>query len=62
MYADDTNVPLSPDSSTLQALIADLDSFSKLSGLKTNDDKCTLLRIASLKATHFALPCSLPNG
>lgn len=59
-YADDTNFPLSPYASTLQALETDLDFFSTLSGLKPNYDKCTLLRIGSLKGTHFTLPCSLP--
>lgn len=60
MHVDDTNFPLSPYPSTLQALMTDLAFFSKLSGLKPNYDKCTLLRIGPLKGTHFTVPCSLP--
>jgi hypothetical protein len=42
MYADDSSYVKS-----LQRLIKD--TFSVLSGLKPNHDKCTILRIGSLK-------------
>jgi hypothetical protein len=60
MYADDSGFMLSPQAWSLQCLIKDLDNFSVLSGLKPNYDKCTQLRIGSLKKTTFTLPCSLP--
>ena len=50
----------SPHSGSLHSLIEHLDHFSSLSGLKPNYDKCTTLRIGSLKNTMFTLPCSLP--
>ena len=60
MYADDSSFMLSPQARSLQCLIKDLDHFSVLSGLKPNNDKCTILHIGSLKNTTFTLPCSLP--
>lgn len=60
MYADDTNFPITPQLSALQNLIEDLNTFSKYSGLKPNYEKCNLLRIGSLKDTHFTLPCLFP--
>ena len=56
----DSSFILSPQARSLQCLIEDLDNFSGLSGLKPNYDKCTILRIGSLKNTTFTLPCSLP--
>jgi hypothetical protein len=49
MYADDSSFFLNPQSGSL-----------RLSGLKSNSDKCTILSIGSLKNTVFTLPCSLP--
>ena len=60
MYADDSSCMLSPQARSLQRLIKDLDNISVLSGLKPNYDKCTILRIGSLKNTTSTLPCSLP--
>lgn len=51
---------MSPQSSTLNSLIENLDNVSSLSGLKPNYDKCTILRIGSLKFTNFKLLCGLP--
>ena len=42
---------LSPQARSLQCLIEDLDNFS---GLKPNFDKCTILRIVSLKLLHYS--------
>ena len=53
MCADDSSFILSPQARSLQCLIEDLDNFSVLSGLKPNYDKCTILRIGSLKNTTF---------
>ncbi|KAJ8289842.1 hypothetical protein GJAV_G00005950 [Gymnothorax javanicus] len=60
MYADDTNFPINPQLSTLQNLVEDLNTFSKYSGLKPNYEKCSLLRIGSLKDTPFNLPGLFP--
>ena len=60
MYADDTSFILSPESSTLLNLTKDLDDFSSISGLKPNYDKCTILRLGSLKNTDLSLSCKLP--
>lgn len=49
MFANDSSFMLSPQARSLQCLIKDLDNFSVLSGLKPNYDKCTILRIGSLK-------------
>jgi hypothetical protein len=38
----------------------DLDTFSNLSGLQPNYDRCTMLRIGSQKNTTVTLSCSLP--
>jgi hypothetical protein len=59
MYADDSSFMLSAQARSLQCLIKDLDNFSVFSGLKPNYDKCTILRIGSLKNTTFTLSCSL---
>ena len=59
MYADDSSFMLSPQARSLQCLIKDLANFSVLSGLKPNYDRCTILRIGSLKNTTFTLPWSL---
>ena len=58
MYADESSFILIPQDRSLQCLIEDLDNFSVLSWLKPNYDKCTILRIVSLKI--YTLPCSLP--
>ena len=60
LYADDSCFLLNPQLESLHSLIEDLDTFSNLSGLQPNYDKCTILRIGSLKNTIFTLPCSLP--
>ena len=60
IYADDSNFPLIPKISSLNALTDDLDIFSTFSGLKPNYEKCTVLRIGSLKGTNFSLKCALP--
>ncbi|XP_078590159.1 uncharacterized protein LOC144870234 [Branchiostoma floridae x Branchiostoma japonicum] len=59
-FADDSNFPLQPEAQSLVALVEDLKNFSIISGLKPNFDKCTILRIGSLKNTTFSLPCDLP--
>ena len=53
MYADDSSCMLSPQARSLQRLIKDLDNISVLSGLKPKYDKCTILRIGSLKKYNF---------
>ena len=53
MYGDDSSFISSPQARSLQCLIEDLDNFS---GLKPNYDKCTLLRIGSLKIQLLHYP------
>ena len=60
MYADDSNFLLSPSESSLKALTDDLNEFSKVSGLRPNYDKCTVLKIGALKGTPFSIQCDLP--
>ena len=43
LYADDSCFILIPQLESLHGLIEDLDTFSNLSGLKPNYDKCYLL-------------------
>ena len=58
-YADDASFYIKPDVVSLNSLIAELDSFALLSGLKPNYDKCSILRIGSLKnSNHIA--CKVP--
>ena len=56
MYADDKTFMIRPDKLSLQNLIDDLEHLTKISGLKPNYDKCHIMRLGSLKHTHFALP------
>ena len=53
MYADDSSFILSLQARSLLCLIEDLVNFSVLSGLKPNYDKCTILRIGSLKNNFY---------
>lgn len=48
---------LQPEKSSLDALIFDLNFFSKLSGLMLNFGKCTIMRIGSFRGTDFRLQC-----
>ena len=58
-YAEDSCFLLNPQLVSLHSLIEDLDTFSSLSGLKRNYDKCTVLSIGSLTNATFTLPWSL---
>ena len=60
MYADDSSFILSPQDRSLQCFIEGVHNFAGLYGLIPNYDKCAILRIRSLKNTHFTLPCSNP--
>ena len=62
LYADDSCFLLIPLCflGSLHSLIEDLDNFSNHSGLQSNYDECTILRIGSQKNITFTLPCSLP--
>jgi thymidine kinase len=53
LYTDDSCFLLNPQLESLHDLIEDLDTFAILSGLKTNYDKCTILRIGSLKNANL---------
>jgi len=59
-FADDSNFPLQPTLTSLLALTKDLNNFSEISGLDPNYSKCKILRIGTLRNTHFTLPCNLP--
>ena len=50
LYADDSCFLLKPQLESLHGLIED---FAILSGLKPSYDKCTILRIGSLKKCKF---------
>lgn len=60
MYADDAIFFIKPTQSTLEGLIRELNTFSKISGLKPNFAKCNILRIGTLKDTNFILNSSVP--
>lgn len=60
MYADDATFFIQPHQNSLEALITELNGFSKISGLKPNFEKCNILRIGALKHTNFMLNCSVP--
>lgn len=60
MYADDTCFLISPKHSCLHNLLELLETFSTYSGLKLNYEKCKVLRIGSLKRTHFKIQTNLP--
>lgn len=60
MYADDAIFFIKPTQSTLEGLIRELNTFSKISGLKPNFAKCNILSIGTLKDTNFILNSSVP--
>lgn len=64
-YADDASFYINPDALSLDSLITELDSFALLSGLKPNYDKCSILRIGSLKRSNqfsFIVPIQCSEG
>lgn len=60
LYADDAIFFLHPEKSSLHALIEDLKLFARLSGLEPNFEKCTIMRIGTLRGTDFSLQCPAP--
>lgn len=61
VYADDINFRIQPNITTFIALVDELNDFSNISGLKPNYEKCTVLRIGSLRGSNFEFCCDLPS-
>ena len=58
LYADDATFFIQPKQTVLAALMEDLNSFSLISGLKPNYEKCTILKIGAIKYSNMKLHCS----
>ncbi len=60
MFADDASFLTDGTKKSFEKLIYIIDEFSKISGLKLNTRKCTVLRVGALKNTNTAF-CSENN-
>ena len=61
-YADDASFHVKADRLSLDSLILELDLFASLSGLKPNYEKCSILKIGSLKKTDLQVSCWVPEN